>query len=62
MSALNWYFKRYREQTGIAVDFRHSLIGEQLAANVETTVFRIIQEAITNVARHAPVETVTVPE
>ena len=60
MSALNWYFKRYLEKTGISVDFHHNITEERFKANVETIMFRIIQEALTNVARHANVETATV--
>jgi len=58
--ALDWHFKRYLKQTGIRVEFQHSALTERLPAQLETVVFRIVQEALTNVARHAGVETVAV--
>ncbi|HUN05233.1 MAG TPA: PAS domain S-box protein [Aggregatilineales bacterium] len=52
---LIWYFKRYKLQTAIEIDFRHSGVEQRYAPMIETTVYRIIQEALTNVARHAQV-------
>jgi PAS domain S-box-containing protein len=54
LPALLWHLERYTAQTGIQVHFRHSgLEGQRLAADVETAAYRIIQEALTNVARYA---------
>jgi signal transduction histidine kinase len=58
--ALDWHFRRYTQQTGIAVDFRHSPVPGRLPSHLETALYRIAQEALTNVARHARVKTVTV--
>lgn len=58
--ALDWHFKRYLKQTGIQVDFRHAPLGERLPSLFETALFRIVQEALTNVARHARVREVAV--
>ena len=58
--ALDWHFKRYQTQTGIQVDFRHTPIPQRLSSLIEITVFRIVQEALTNVARHAQVKDVSV--
>lgn len=58
--ALEWHFKRYLKQTGIQVNFRHTPIPQRLASLIETTIFRIVQEALTNVARHAQVREVSV--
>ena len=59
-SALTWYAKGFAERSGISVyldvpeDFgRH---GQEL----ETTVFRIVQEALTNVHRYSGSRTVTI--
>jgi len=60
MPALEWHFKRHEKQTGITVLFRHSKLPEGLPKTLETAVYRIIQEALTNVARHANVLEVTV--
>jgi PAS domain S-box-containing protein len=57
--ALQWLFERYTAQTGVAVAFRHTGVG-RLPPDVETAVYRIVQEALTNVARHARVREVAV--
>ena len=54
LHALLWHFERYTTQTGVQVVFNHAGIGdERLESKIETAVYRIIQEALTNVARHA---------
>jgi two-component system sensor histidine kinase UhpB len=58
--ALEWHFKRYFKQTGIRVQFQHSPLPNRLPAQLETVVFRIVQEALTNAARHAGVKSVNV--
>jgi PAS domain S-box-containing protein len=52
---LVWYFKRYYEQTGITIEFKHSGVEHRFPPAIETTLYRITQEALTNVARHANV-------
>jgi PAS domain S-box-containing protein len=58
-AALHWLGDRFEERTGI--DVRVSGLGTQprLASPVETALFRITQEALTNVARHAQANYVT---
>jgi len=52
--ALVWHINQYEEATGIRVDFKHSSVeGRRFASEIETTVYRIAQEGLTNVARHA---------
>ncbi len=58
--ALLWYFGRYSAQTGIAVDFKHHKVNPRLSARVSTAIYRVIQEALSNVARHAGVRKVMV--
>lgn len=60
MVALEWHFRRYTQQTGIAVEFQHNPINGRLHASIETALYRIVQEALTNVARYAGVKTVIV--
>jgi len=61
LPALLWLFERYTAQTNVQVDFRHTgLEGQRFAPAVETAAYRIVQEALTNVARHAGVSKVTV--
>jgi PAS domain S-box-containing protein len=59
--ALVWLFQRYTMQTHVSVRFEHSGLEEQrFASDVETTAYRIVQEALTNVARHAGMAEATV--
>lgn len=61
LPALLWHFERYSAQTGVQVDFRHQdLDGRRFAQGIETAAYRIIQEALTNVARHASTNMVEV--
>jgi signal transduction histidine kinase len=61
LPALRWHFERYTTQTNVRVAFKHTgLEGRRFAPEVETAAYRIVQEALTNVARHAEVGEVTV--
>lgn len=60
LPALLWHFERYTAQTRVRVHFEHDGLGRRLSAEVETAAYRIIQEALTNVARHAATDEVTV--
>ena len=52
--ALTWQVNRFQEETGIAVKFKHSGVeGGRFAAEIDTTAYRVAQESLTNVARHA---------
>ena len=50
----------FAEHTGIAVDLEASAITERLPREVETAIFRIVQEALTNVVKHAHAQRVSV--
>ncbi len=60
LPALDWYRERYTARTGVQVDLRHQGLNRRFSAEVETVAYRIIQEALTNIARHAGVLTATV--
>lgn len=51
--ALEWHVDRFRRQTGISVELDLALPERRLSAVLETTVYRMVQEALTNVARHS---------
>lgn len=51
--ALEWQAKEFQRSTGIVCEFAPSQADLPLAAEVRTTVFRICQEALSNVTRHA---------
>ena len=55
LAALLWHIERYTAQTGVRVAFTHVGIDQRLPADIEIAAFRIVQEALTNVARHAGV-------
>ena len=59
-AALQWHFERFTKRGGIQVSFPHTISGRRFPAAVEIAAFRIIQEALTNAARHAQVQDVTV--
>src|SRR5262249_28128547 len=50
---LTWFLRRYDARTGVRVSFHHDGIDGRLPRAAETAIFRIAQEALTNVARHA---------
>jgi PAS domain S-box-containing protein len=60
LPALLALFERYTAQTGVLVNFKHQGVEMRFAPEVETGAYRIVQEALTNAARHAGVAGVTV--
>jgi signal transduction histidine kinase len=60
LPALLYLFERYNAQTNIHINFVQSNIERRFDQEIETTAYRIIQEALTNVARHASVNQVFV--
>ena len=61
LHALLWHIERYTAQSGIHVDFSHQgLDGRRFGSEIETSVFRIVQEALTNIARYAGVASAAV--
>lgn len=61
LAALRHYLKGYQNRFRLLVDFQMlGLDGKRLPPEVETALFRITQEALTNVARHAQAHSVTV--
>jgi len=51
-AAIRWLAERFMQRTGIGVDYKSDFDG-RLGEDVETHMFRISQEALTNVARHS---------
>ena len=52
-AALEWHARLFQRQTGINATVEVSLPQDRLSIELEIAVFRIVQEALTNVARHA---------
>lgn len=51
-AALRWLVERFAQRTGLAVHYESTFTG-RLDEERETHLFRIAQEALTNIARHA---------
>jgi len=62
VAALRWYSDQYTQRTGIRTRSVSSLPGGQtrLRQELETACFRIVQEALTNVVRHANAKNVSI--
>jgi|GEM_PF-1921555 len=60
LPALKWHFDRYSSQTEVAVEFKHAGLDKRLSPEIERTAYRIVQEALTNVARHSQARQVAV--
>jgi signal transduction histidine kinase len=58
-AGIRWLADRFSERTRIDVDYRSHFDG-RLADETETHLFRIVQEALTNIARHANASRVTI--
>ena len=60
VAAVEWQCREFEETTGIATRLEVDAAGPELAMSCATTVFRILQEGLTNVARHARANRVNV--
>jgi signal transduction histidine kinase len=58
--ALERLVDTFAEKTGMAVRLDNRLGDERLDADLETTLYRIVQEALTNVLKHADARRVTI--
>ena len=53
VAALERLTSSFAEQTGIEVQFGAALGAERLPGEIETALYRIVQESLTNVVKHA---------
>ena len=60
LPALLGHVERYTSQTKVQVRLEHHGLDRRFDPETETGVYRIVQEALTNVARHSGVDEVTV--
>jgi PAS domain S-box-containing protein len=59
-AALRWFTKRQAALVGLQVCFQADPLEQRLDTVIETECFRVAQEALTNVVRHARAKTVSV--
>lgn len=59
-AALRWEGNRFAERSGLHVDILGASIVPRLSPEVETALFRIAQEAMTNIFKHAGATTVVI--
>jgi signal transduction histidine kinase len=52
-SALTWYIKGFSERSKIEVDLRMPADFGRLSRDLETAIFRVVQECLTNIHRHS---------
>jgi signal transduction histidine kinase len=58
--AVDWYLPVFQKQTGIAVTYNKTGASEAIPDTIAIHVYRVLQEALNNVARHARSQTVSV--
>jgi PAS domain S-box-containing protein len=59
-AVLRWYVDRQAQRSGLRVRLQLDELADRLPAAVETACFRVAQEALTNVVRHAQAKTISV--
>jgi signal transduction histidine kinase len=59
-AALEWQGQEFGTRTGIKVDMKVSGDGTMISDELGSSVFRILQESLTNIARHAHATRVTI--
>jgi two-component system sensor histidine kinase DegS len=51
--SVRWLVDNFREETGIEVEFSSEGDSQEIAPDVSTTLFRIVQESLSNIRKHA---------
>jgi len=60
ISALRWYTESYTKRLSIPISFKATALDKRLDLEIETAIYRIVQEALTNIAKYAQAKEVTV--
>jgi PAS domain S-box-containing protein len=58
--ALRWYFSRIEKEEKLSIHFVANFSDHRMPVEIETACFRVVQEALTNVVRHAKARQVTI--
>lgn len=59
-AAIEWHAKEYEERTGIKTNLESKLEDQNFSKDINTAVFRIFQESLTNITRHSEANEVDV--
>ncbi len=59
-SAMRWYIKQFTERTGIQVVFASNPTVEDLQSDQKAVLYRVFQESLTNVLKHAQAQRVDI--
>jgi signal transduction histidine kinase len=59
-AAIDWYLKGFSRRHGLKIELLQEGVDQRLTADTEAAVYRIVQEALTNVAKHAQATSVRV--
>jgi len=59
-AAIEWQMEQFRKRTGMEAELEAHIVEESLSKDMATAAFRILQEALTNVARHSEATAVNV--
>ena len=58
--ASKWYLNKFAKRSGLTITFETDPLWNRLAEEIEIACFRVLQEALTNVVKHARATTVSV--
>ncbi len=58
--AIRWLIENNLEPVGIAAEFNVTGKARRMPSQIETTLFRVVQEALNNIVKHASAESVTI--
>jgi signal transduction histidine kinase len=56
-ATIDWYLKGFGKRHGVRIELLQDRMDERMPAEAEAGVYRIVQEALTNVAKHAQAST-----
>jgi PAS domain S-box-containing protein len=60
LATFRWYGEKFSHRTGLTVAVQGDVLKSRLPLTSEVALFRIVQEALTNIAKHAQASKVTV--
>jgi signal transduction histidine kinase len=60
VAAIGWYIENYLAPAGVKAELKTQGLDRRLPPNVEIALFRVVQEAITNIVKHAQARTTSI--